>query len=68
MDSSMPKRQLCARPQRLTPRSHSGMDSAPHPKYTASAADCMASLACRRSCRKNSTSVAGMALAMPLSR
>jgi hypothetical protein len=65
-DSSMPASQVRASPQRGTARSHSGMDSAALRKYAPRKAPCTLAGNCSRSSMKNSTSVAGMALAMPL--
>ena len=47
--------------------SHNGNDSAPAAKYRPKNIGSMALLACKRSCTKNSTKVAGTALAKPFS-
>ena len=65
--STMPASQVRASPSRRTSRIHSGKEAAALAKYSARKAGSMAGGACSRSCTKNSTSVAGMALARPLS-
>ena len=68
MASTMPSSQLRARPKRGTRRNHSsGTDSAAQTKYMPRNAGAKFDGACNRSCTKKSTSVAGMALAMPFS-
>ena len=62
----MPASQLRASPQRATARSHSGIDSAAHKKYVPRNSGSCAGVARSRSWMKNSTSVAGTALAIPL--
>ena len=62
----MPHSQARGSPRRAISASHSGIDSAPAMKYRPRKTGCQAAGACNRSCTKKSTSVAGMALAMPL--
>ena len=66
-DKPMPSAQLRNKPMRSMTLSHSGNDRAPAAKYTAKNKGSMALGACKRSCTKNSTKVAGTALAKPLS-
>ena len=63
----MPSNQHVTRPQRRTAANHSGTDTAAAQKYKAKNTPAWPGAACKRSCTKNSTKVAGMALAMPLS-
>ena len=66
-DKAIPVAQVRSRPMRSITLSHSGNDSAPAAKYRPKNNGSMALGACNRSCTKNSTSVAGTALARPLS-
>ena len=66
-DKPMPSAQLRNKPRRSMTLSHSGNDKAPAAKYSPKNKGSMAWGACKRSCTKNSTSVAGTALARPLS-